>query len=59
MRDTSPAASQPRDEPISGHAADGEPWAEVTWFEDCDDRPVDEPLIALIPIPEQSGEGAS
>ncbi len=51
MRDTSPAASQPRDEPVDGRA-DGEPRAEVTWFEDRDDRPVDEPLIALIPISE-------
>jgi hypothetical protein len=48
MQDTSPAAKKPRDKPIPGHVADGAIRAENTWFEDVGDRPVDEPLIALI-----------
>jgi hypothetical protein len=50
MQDTSPAARTPRDdEPVPGTAADGEPTA--TWYEE-DDRSVDDPLIALIPLPD-------
>jgi len=55
MQDTSPAAKKPRDEPIPGRVADGATRADRTWFEDVGDRPVDEPLIALIPL----SEGAS
>jgi hypothetical protein len=53
MQDTSPAARQPRDEPVPGRVADGETRAAVTWFEDWGDQPVDEPLIALIPLPDE------
>lgn len=53
MQDTSPAARTPRDEPVPGTVADGELSAKVTWYED-DDRPFDEPLIALIPLPDLS-----
>lgn len=52
MQDTSPAASQPRDEPLRGGVADGATRAEVTWYEDVAEQPGDEPLIALIPLPE-------
>jgi hypothetical protein len=52
MQDTSPAARTPRDdEPVPGRVADDEVCWAVTWFEDVD-RPVDEPLIALIPLPD-------
>jgi len=53
MQDTSPAASQPRDEPIPGRVADCETRLAITWFEDCGDQPTDEPLIALIPLPDE------
>ena len=54
MQDTSPAARTPRDdEPAPGTVDGGERCATVTWFEE-DDRPVDEPLIALIPLPDLS-----
>jgi hypothetical protein len=49
MQDTSPAESQPRDPeaPRGSRAAE-------TWFENGADEPADEPLIALLPLPEQS-----
>ncbi len=49
MQDTSPAASQPRDEPNPGHVADEQV---STWFDACPRPPADEPLIALIPVPD-------
>jgi hypothetical protein len=49
MQDTSPAASQPRDEPVPGHGADEQV---STWFDACAQPPADEPLIALIPVPD-------
>lgn len=51
MQDTSPAAKKPRDERTtrSGDAARAQT---PTWFEDSADRPVDEPLIALLPLPD-------
>lgn len=55
MQDTSPAARTPRDdEPVPGRVADGDTSAAVTWYEDGGDPPVDEPLIALIPLPDLS-----
>lgn len=49
MQDTSPAARQPRDEeaPRGSRAAE-------TWFENGAEPPPDDPLIALLPLPEQS-----
>jgi hypothetical protein len=55
MRDT---ARTPRDEPKHGRAADDEARAEDTWYEECARRPVDDPLIATIPLPDgQCGAG--
>jgi hypothetical protein len=67
MQDTSPAARTPRDdEPVPGRVADGDSAgglgdrspddssAAVTWFEESVDPPADEPLIALIPLPDLS-----
>jgi hypothetical protein len=45
MQDTSPA-KKPRDEPKPGRAA-------RTWFEEVGDQPVDEPVIALILLPDE------
>lgn len=53
MQDTSPAASQPRPEPIFGRDAEGFARVEDTWFEDVGAQPTDTPLIALIPVPDQ------
>lgn len=53
MQDTSPAASQPRPEPDTGTGADAA-WAEVTWYEDVEGPLVDTPLIALIPLSDES-----
>ncbi|MFI7680622.1 hypothetical protein [Actinophytocola sp. NPDC049390] len=57
MQDTSPAARTPRDdEPAPGRVGGGDAWddtcAAVTWYEEGDDQPADEPLIALIPLPD-------
>lgn len=52
MQDTSPAAKKPRDE--RRDARSGDAARADTWFEDSADRPVDEPLIALLPLPDQS-----
>jgi hypothetical protein len=55
MQDTSPAAKTPRDnEPVPGRVADGDTCAAVTWYEECADPPADEPLLALIPLPDLS-----
>ncbi len=56
MQDTSPAARTPRDgEPAPGRVADGaDTCAAVTWYEEGGDQPADEPLIALIPLPDLS-----
>jgi hypothetical protein len=53
MQDTSPAAKKPRDKPIQGRVANGTTRAERTWFEDAGDQPVDEPVIALILLPDE------
>lgn len=54
MQDTSPAARTPRDdEPAPGHV-DDDTCAAATWYEEGADLPVDEPLIALIPLPDLS-----
>jgi hypothetical protein len=48
MRDT----RTPReDEPRHRRAADDKA-REETWYEECTRRPVDEPLIATIPLPD-------
>jgi hypothetical protein len=49
MQDTSPAASQPRDERAPGPGADEQV---PTWFDGCAEPPADLPLIALIPVPD-------
>ena len=55
MQDTSPAARTPRDdEPVPGRVADDDTSAAVTWYEESGDPPADEPLIALIPLPDLS-----
>lgn len=55
MQDTSPAARTPRDdEPVPGRVADGDMCAAVTWYEEGGGQPTDEPLIALIPLPDLS-----
>ncbi|HEX6360756.1 hypothetical protein [Actinophytocola sp.] len=49
MRDTrTPRENEPR----RGRARDDESRAENTWYEECARRPVDEPLIATIPLPD-------
>ena len=50
MRDT---AKTPRDEPKHGRTADDEARAEDTWYEESSRRPVDDPLIATIPLPDK------
>lgn len=54
MQDTSPAAKKPRDERRSARSGDTARAQTPTWFEDSADRPVDEPLIALLPLPDSS-----
>lgn len=55
MQDTSPAARTPRDdEPVRGRAAADDSCAAITWYEDGGAPPVDEPLIALLPLPDLS-----
>ena len=49
MRDTrTPRENEPR----HGRARDDESRAEHTWYEESPRRPVDEPLIATIPLPD-------
>ena len=59
MQDTSPAARTPRDdEPVPGRVGGDDTCddtcAAVTWYEEGGDPPVDEPLLALIPLPDLS-----
>ena len=49
MRDT---AKTPRDDPKHGRA-DNEARADDTWYEESARRPVDDPVIATIPLPDQ------
>lgn len=53
MQDTSPTASQ-RPEPVTGQEADGPARVEVTWHDEAAGRPVDTPLIALLPLVDSS-----
>lgn len=53
MQDTSPAARTPRDdEPVPGHVEDT--CAAATWYEESGKPPPDDPLIALLPLPDLS-----
>jgi hypothetical protein len=56
MQDTTPAASQPRPEPITGRGALDGDRADVTWYEYVDGPVVDTPVIALIPVPPESDQ---
>jgi hypothetical protein len=48
MKD-SPAAKAPREDK---RRRDDETRADATWYEECARRPVDDPLIATIPLPD-------
>jgi hypothetical protein len=51
MQDTSPAARTPRDDEPARGGDDGDSRA-ATWYEKDGGTPADEPLIALLPLPD-------